>query len=64
MGYGKRIQLKLILYHIILDLLGKGGIGKTTIVKEMCEKLVGEDGYRFLECGKKMALTVLMESTI
>lgn len=25
----------------------------TTIIKEVCEKLAGEDGYMFLECGKE-----------
>ncbi len=34
-------------YNICL--LGEPKIGKTTIIKEVCEKLAGEDGYIFLE---------------
>lgn len=34
-------------------LMGESGIGKTTVIKQMCEKLVGDDGYLFLTCGKE-----------
>ena len=34
-------------------LLGESGIGKSTIIKQYCEKLAGEDGYIFLEIGKE-----------
>ena len=36
--------------HTVL-LLGESGIGKTTVICEMCEKLVGEDGYLVLDMG-------------
>lgn len=46
--------------HVNLDplsysscLLGEAKVGKTTLVKEVCEKLVGEDGYMFLELGQE-----------
>ena len=34
-------------------LTGESGIGKTTIIKEYCEKLAGKDGYIFLNMGKE-----------
>ena len=47
--YGKKNVVKIdpLAYNICL--LGEPKIGKTTVVKEMLEKLVGEDGYMFLE---------------
>jgi hypothetical protein len=47
--YGKANVIKIdpLAYNICL--LGEPKIGKTTVIKEMLEKLVGEDGYMFLE---------------
>lgn len=53
MGYGKKNIIKIDPLSYNIGLIGESGIGKTTIIKEMCEKLAGEDGYRFLECGKE-----------
>lgn len=53
MGYGKKNVIKIDPLSYNIGIIGESGIGKTTIIKEMCEKLVGEDGYRFLECGKE-----------
>ena len=36
-----------------LGLIGEGGIGKTTLAKETCEKLAGKDGYIILNIGKE-----------
>lgn len=49
MKYGKknRVSLNPLDYNICL--LGEGKIGKTTMAYEVCEKLVGEDGYLFVE---------------
>ena len=54
MAYGIKNVVKIdpLAYNIVL--IGESGIGKTTIIKEMCEKLTGSnDGYLFLECGKE-----------
>lgn len=53
MGFGKRNHVKLdpLAYNILL--LGESKIGKTTLIKEVCEKLAGEDGYLFLEIGQE-----------
>lgn len=51
--YGKKNHVKLdpLAYNICL--LGESKVGKTTLIKEVCEKLSGEDGYMFLECGQE-----------
>lgn len=47
--FGKKNVIKIdpLAYNICL--LGEPKIGKTTVMKEMLDKLVGEDGYIFLE---------------
>lgn len=53
MAFGKKnhVNLNPLAYNIML--LGESKIGKTTLIKEVCEKLAGEDGYIFLECGQE-----------
>ena len=53
MALGKKNVIKIDPLSYNIGLIGESGIGKTTIVKEMCEKLAGEDGYLFAECGKE-----------
>lgn len=52
MKYGKKNEIKVnpLMYNIAL--IGESGIGKSTIIKEFCEKLC-PDGYMFLETGKE-----------
>jgi hypothetical protein len=47
--YGKRNEVKIDPLRYNICLLGEPKIGKTSIVKQMLEKLAGEDGYIFLE---------------
>ena len=49
MAFGKRNEIKIDPLKYNIALLGESGIGKTTIIKEMCEELGGEDSYVFLE---------------
>ncbi|MFR2774784.1 MAG: AAA family ATPase [Anaerostipes sp.] len=51
--YGKKNDVKLDPLDYNIGLIGESGIGKTTLIFEVCEKLVGEDGYIFLETGKE-----------
>ena len=53
MAYGKKnhVNLNPLAYNIML--LGESKIGKTTLIKEVCEKLAGVDGYLFIECGQE-----------
>jgi len=46
-GIKNEVKVNPLSYNICL--LGEPKIGKTTIIKKTCEKLVGEDGYMFLE---------------
>ena len=51
--YGKKVDISLNPLDYSLYLMGESGIGKTTVIKQMCEKLVGDEGYLFLTCGKE-----------
>lgn len=53
MKFGRKNEIKInpLAYNFML--IGESGIGKTTIIKEYCEKLAGPDGYMFLEMGKE-----------
>lgn len=50
-GHKNSVNLNPLSYNICL--LGESGIGKTTISKEICEKLVGEDGYISFDIGNE-----------
>lgn len=51
--YGRPNHVKIdpLAYNICL--LGESKVGKTTLIREVCEQLVGNDGYMFLECGQE-----------
>lgn len=51
MAYGKRSKISDNLYDYSIILCGEGGIGKTTVLSEVCEKEFGEDGYLLLNTG-------------
>ena len=53
MKFGKKNEIQINPLKYNLALIGESGIGKTTVIKEYCEKLAGEDGYIFLEVGKE-----------
>ncbi|MGF6375014.1 ABC-type oligopeptide transport system ATPase subunit [Clostridiales Family XIII bacterium PM5-7] len=45
------VRLDPLAYNI--GILGESGIGKSTLAKEVCEKLVGKDGYIALDIGRE-----------
>jgi ABC-type oligopeptide transport system ATPase subunit len=51
--FGKKNVIKVDPLAYNLGLIGESGIGKTTLAKEVCEKLVGEDGYIIFNIGKE-----------
>lgn len=51
--FGRKVEIDLNPLHYNIGLLGESGIGKSTIMKEICEKLAGEDGYLALDVGKE-----------
>lgn len=50
-GHKQEICIDPLAYNI--GLIGESGIGKSTVIKEVCEKLVGENGYIALDIGKE-----------
>lgn len=50
-GRKNHVNLDPLSYNIML--LGTPKVGKTTVMKEFCEKLAGEDGYMFFEFGQE-----------
>jgi len=51
--FGKRNVIKVDPLAYNIGLLGESGIGKTTLAVDVCNKLVGEDGYILLNVGKE-----------
>lgn len=51
--FGKKVEINLNPLAYNIGLLGEPGVGKSTIIKEVCEKLVGDDGYIMLDIGKE-----------
>jgi len=49
--FGKKNHVNLNPLNYNICLLGESKVGKTTLLYEVCKKLVGEDGYMFLEIG-------------
>lgn len=51
--FGKKVQIDLNPLSYNICLLGEAGIGKSTIAKTICQKLVGDNGYIALDIGKE-----------
>lgn len=50
--FGKKNVIKIDPLAYNIGLIGESGIGKSTLAKEVCEKLAGEDAYMFFNIGK------------
>lgn len=57
--YGKKNEISLNILDYSICLCGVGGIGKTTLAKEVCEKIVGEDGYLHLNIGREQGVDAI-----
>lgn len=51
--YGKKVSISLNPLDYNITILGESGIGKTTLAKECCEKLVGDEGYIHFDIGNE-----------
>ena len=51
--FGKKNEINLNPLAYNSGLGGEAGIGKSTLIKEVCEKLVGDEGYISLDIGKE-----------
>jgi len=60
--FGKKNKIKLNVFDYNVGLIGESGIGKTTLAVEVCERLVGEDGYLLLSLGKEDAVDAIADA--
>lgn len=51
--FGKKREICIDPLAYNIGLIGESGIGKSTVIKEVCEKLAGEEGYIALDIGKE-----------
>ena len=51
--FGKKVSISIDPLDYNITICGESGIGKTTLAKETCEKLVGDEGYIHLDIGRE-----------
>ena len=51
MAFGRKNHVNLDPLSYSICLLGESKVGKSSTIYHMCEKLVGDDGYMFMELG-------------
>lgn len=61
--FGKKNKVSANLEDYNICLLGESGIGKTTLMKEVCEELFGDDGYMIFNCGKEDGVSCLKDAS-
>lgn len=54
--YGKKKVVSDGLDNYLIGVLGESGIGKSTLMKNICEKEFGDEGYLFVNCGQELSL--------
>ena len=59
MAFGKRSKISDNIYDFSFMICGESGIGKTTLVSEVCEKELGEDGYLLLNTGDEDGVSAI-----
>lgn len=57
--FGKKNVVSDDLSNYSIALLGEAGIGKTTIMKQICEKLFGDEGYIIFNIGKEDGISAI-----
>jgi GTPase SAR1 family protein len=62
-NYGKKNKVKDGLENYSVALFGESGIGKTTLMYEVCEKLFGSDGYMIFNAGKEQGIDCLEDAS-
>ena len=59
MAYGKRSKISDNLSDFSIMICGESGVGKTTVISELCEKEFGEDGYLLLNTGDEEGVSAI-----
>lgn len=59
MAFGKRSKVSENLSDYSIMLCGESGVGKTTVMSELCEKEFGEDGYLLLNTGDEDGVSAI-----
>ena len=59
MAFGKRSKISDNLYDYSIMICGESGIGKTTVLSELCEKEFGDDGYLLLNTGDEEGVSAI-----
>ena len=63
MAYGKRSKISDNLSDFSIMICGESGVGKTTVISELCEKEFGEDGYLLLNTGDEDGVSAIDDIT-
>lgn len=59
MAFGKRSKISDNLSDFSIMICGESGVGKTTVISELCEKEFGEDGYLLLNTGDEEGVSAI-----
>jgi len=59
--FGKKNVIKVDPLAYNIGFIGEGGIGKTTLAKEICERLAGEDSYIVFNIGKEDGIDAIAD---
>ena len=63
MAFGKRSKISDNLSDFSIMICGESGVGKTTVISELCEKEFGEDGYLLLNTGDEDGVSAIDDIT-
>lgn len=63
MAFGKRSVISDNLYDYSIMICGESGVGKTTVISQVCEKEFGPDGYLLLNTGDEEGVSAIQGVT-
>lgn len=63
MAFGKRSVVSNNIWDFSVGLIGESGIGKTTTLSGICEKILGADGYILFNVGKEYGVSAINNIT-